>query len=335
MLSDLVLCVLIPDQARCPASARAHLLLLPNSSLEKCLLACQSVNILFFYLGSGRGTTGAPTLSFAMHKVDNQLGEARGCFMAASDGPPYLQSACVARAPALCATPPQGPGIFYSGASTTRLLIYQWGEGRSKPPLCSASPYPASKGPITYHPANAFPLLHLSGALCSSLLIYCTVLFILARSLGYLHTRRHENFKNKSQGTTTILISHYRHFCGSIKKRVARQIDEQVCKDRSVPKSGAGIDHSFQVPEVCTGWGFDFSASAFGGDRVAEMPKETPCSQDVADVAVPGCLWGLWPSWNMIKCSHTWHSLPRAVQTLIKFPSAPWQVSVLKFPCWG
>lgn len=179
MLSDPVPCVLIPDRARCPASARAHLLLLSNGSLAKCPLACQSVNILFFFFyfrQSGGGAAGAPALSFAMHEVDNQLGEARGCFMAASDGPPHLQSACVARAPAPRATPPQGPGIFYS--STARLLIYRWGEGRSKPSPCSASPCPASKGPITYHPANAFPLLHLSGALCSPPLIYCAALFI-------------------------------------------------------------------------------------------------------------------------------------------------------------
>lgn len=147
------------------------------------------------------------------------------------------------RGPCSCTAchPTTGTCIFYSGASTARLLIYRWGEGRSKPLLCSASPCPASKGPITYHPANAFPLLHLSGALCSPSLIYCTTLFIPARSLGYLHMQRRENFKNKSQGTTTILISHYRHFCGSIKKRVVQQINERVRKERSVPKSSAGI----------------------------------------------------------------------------------------------
>lgn len=231
MLSDPVPCVLIPDRVCYPASAQAHLLLLSNSSLAKCPLACQSVNILFFYLGSGgEGTAGAPAPSFAMHEVDNQLGEARGCFMAASDGPPHLQSACMARAPALCATPPERPSIFYSGASTTRPLIYRLGKGRSKPSC--AQPRPASKGPITYHTANAFPLLCLYGALRSPLLIYCAALFIPAHSPGYLHTRRHENFKSKSWGTTTILISHYRHFCGSIKKRVAQQLNERVRKER-------------------------------------------------------------------------------------------------------
>lgn len=156
MLSDPVPCVLIPDQACCPASARAHLLLLSNGSLAKCPLACQSVNILFFYLGSsGRGAAGTPAPSFAMHEVDNQLGEARGCFMAASDGPPHLQSACAARAPAPRSTLPQGPSIFYSSTGTVRPLIYRQGEGRSKPPC--AQPHPASKGPITYHTANAFP----------------------------------------------------------------------------------------------------------------------------------------------------------------------------------
>lgn len=254
--------------------------------------------------------------------------------MAASDGPPHLQSACVARAPAPRATPPQGPGIFYSDAA--RLLIYRWGEGRSQPPSpCSASPCPASKGPITYHPANAFPLLHLSGALCSPLLIYCAALFIPARSPGYLHARRRGNFKNKSRGTTTILISHYRHFCGSIKKRVARQLDERVCKERSsVPKSGAGIVASghrksaqagvwifLPQPLVVLGW--------------LRCQRKLRAAVDVADEAVPGCPGGLWPSWNVIKCSHTWHTLPRALQTLIKLPGAPWQVSVLKSPCWG
>lgn len=74
MLSDMVLCVLIPDRARCPASARAHLLLLSNRSLGKCPLACQSVNILFFFT-SAAGNASVIALSFAMHEVHNQLGE--------------------------------------------------------------------------------------------------------------------------------------------------------------------------------------------------------------------------------------------------------------------
>lgn len=49
VLSDMLLCVLIPDQARCPASAQSHLLLLSNRSLGKCPLACQCVNFFFFF----------------------------------------------------------------------------------------------------------------------------------------------------------------------------------------------------------------------------------------------------------------------------------------------
>lgn len=158
MLSDPVPCVLIPDRVRCPASARAHLLLLSNGSLAKCPLACQSVNILFFFFtleAAAEAPLALPLHHLLCMRLIISWGEARGCFMAASDGPPHLQSACMARAPAPRATPPQGPGIFYSGASTARPLIYRPGEGRSKPPC--AQPRPASKGPITYHTANAFP----------------------------------------------------------------------------------------------------------------------------------------------------------------------------------
>lgn len=52
-----------------------------------------------------------------------------------------------------------------------------------------------------------------------------------------LHARRHKNLKNKSRGTTTILISHYRHFYGSIKKeRHSNSISKSV--RRLAPKSG-------------------------------------------------------------------------------------------------
>lgn len=167
-----------------------------------------------------------------MHEADNQLGEARGCFMAASDGPPHLQSACVASAPA----PRAGP------ATGTRHILFRrrhreaadlW-QRRTPPPRCSAFPRPASKGPITYHPANAFPPSPSFRRPAFSLVnISRCVIYPGAQpgGSGYLHARRRENFKNKSQGTTTILISHYRHFCGSIKKRAARQLDERVRKE--------------------------------------------------------------------------------------------------------
>lgn len=47
MLSDTLLCVLIPDQVCCPASTQSHLLLLSNRSLGKYPLACQCVHFFF------------------------------------------------------------------------------------------------------------------------------------------------------------------------------------------------------------------------------------------------------------------------------------------------
>lgn len=100
-----------------------------------------------------------------------------------------------------------------------------------------------------------------------------------------------------------------------------------------MPKRGTGIAASGQLsvqsgvlifpsqPLVVVGW--------------LRCQRKLHAATDVADVAVPGFLWWLWPSWNMIKCSHTWHSLPGALQTLIKLLSTPWQVSVLKSSCWG
>lgn len=105
MLSDMVLCVLIPDRARCPASARAHLLLLSNRSLGKCPLACQSVNILFvFFLPLLQAMRALLLCHLLCMRFIISWGKrvVVWCvvcfffFMAASDNPPNLQSVCMA-----------------------------------------------------------------------------------------------------------------------------------------------------------------------------------------------------------------------------------------------
>lgn len=232
MLSDPVPRVLIPDRARCPASARAHLLLLSNGSLAKCPLACQSVNILFFFFASAAEAPPAlPLCHLLCMRPIISWGRRGGVLWRRLMAHPICSQRAWPALPRRVPAPPQGPGIFYSGAGTARLLIYGSGE---HPPRCSAFPRPASKGPITYHPANAFPpspsFQHPAFSLVN---ISRCVIYPGAQpgGSGYLHARRRENFKNKSQGTTTILISHYRHFCGSIKKRAARQLDERVRKE--------------------------------------------------------------------------------------------------------
>lgn len=79
------------------------------------------------------------------------------------------------------------PVIFYSGASTARPVIYLQEGRQEKPPPPPASPFPASKGPITYHPANAFSSSTYFSVVCILIrLIYCDALFILGLQPGDL-----------------------------------------------------------------------------------------------------------------------------------------------------
>lgn len=131
VLSDMLLCVLIPDQARCPASAQSHLLLLSNRSLGKCPLACQCVNFFFFL----------PLLQeiwalLLCHLLCMRfiISWGKNFFMALSDNLHDLQSACMVGSVAgskLHAALPERPVIFYSGTSTARPVIYSQ-EGRQK-----------------------------------------------------------------------------------------------------------------------------------------------------------------------------------------------------------
>lgn len=126
---------MIPDQARCPASAQAHLLLLPNRSLAKCPLACQSVNSLVGFFVSATGKASIIALPFAMHELHNQLGEEGWWGSADAGGAVFshrrlithpICSQCAWRALRLVTATalPHRPVIFYSGAGTASLLIY-------------------------------------------------------------------------------------------------------------------------------------------------------------------------------------------------------------------
>lgn len=159
MLSDPVPRVLIPDRARCPASARAHLLLLSNGSLAKCPLACQSVNILFFFFASAAEAPPAlPLRHLLCMRPIISWGRRGGVLWRRLMAHPICSQRAWPALPRRVPAPPQGPGIFYSGAGTARLLIY--GSGEHPPPLLSLPP-PCLQRPHNLPPSQCispFPI---------------------------------------------------------------------------------------------------------------------------------------------------------------------------------